>query len=93
MATYYIRTNTFWQNSPDTWHGPFESRQEAQEWIDYKLDGPENYIIAGESPANIKTAKRIHGIYSKSEARRQGMRSLALGDDVTNVDDEQEYAY
>ncbi len=93
MATYYIRTDTFWQNSPDTGEGPFDTRKEAQEWINEKTSGPENYVLAGQSPANIKTAKRIFGVYSKSEARRLGMRSLALGDDMTNIADEQEYAY
>lgn len=93
MATYYVRTDTFWQNSPDNWEGPFDSKREAQEWIDEKLSSDEDYVMSGTSPRNIRDAKRIFGVYSKSEARRMGMRSLALGDDRTNVSDEQGWAY
>jgi len=93
MKQYYVRTDTFWQNSPDRWEGPFDTRVEAQEWIDEKLDGPENYVMSGQSPRDIKTARRIFGIYSKTEARRLGLRSYVHGDNVTNVADELELPY
>lgn len=84
MKQYYVRTGTFWQNSPDTWEGPF-SKFEAQDWIDEKLSGPENYVMSSQSPADIKTARRVFGVYSKTKARRLGLRSYVHGDNVTNV--------
>ena len=37
-ATYYIRIDTYWQNSADSFVGPFASRDEAQAEIESAMD-------------------------------------------------------
>lgn len=74
MATYFIRIDTYWQNSPDRFVGPFDSREAAQAEID-RATGAENssVVLAGQSASNIKIGIRCHGILSKTEAKRAGM--------------------
>jgi len=78
MRSYYIRTDNYWQNSPDKWYGPFGSREEAQEEIDLALDTGQ-WWMSNQTPMNVRYDKRIYGIYPKSEALRMGLRSYALG--------------
>ena len=85
--TFYIKTDTFWQNSPITWYGPFDGRQEAEEYIEAQRD----WVRPGESPANIKDAVRVYGVYGKSQAVKLGYRAYALGDLLSNDYDEIEY--
>lgn len=74
MATYFIRIGTYWQNSPDRFVGPFDSREAAQAEID-RATGADNsrVVLAGQSASDVKTAIRCHGILSKTEAKRAGM--------------------
>jgi hypothetical protein len=86
QATYYIHIDTFWQNSPDRFVGPFDSKAEAQAAIDEAYDALDSNVAAyGMSSNNIKGAVRVHGVLSKSAARRAGMRDYGLGDDTSNV--------
>ena len=83
--TYYVRVDTYWQNSPDSFIGPFASRADAQTAIDAALDAPNSLaVLAGNSPRDIKEAVRIHGILSKTEARKFGLRDWSLGDNESN---------
>jgi hypothetical protein len=78
-AAYYVRVDTYWQNSPDRFAGPFESREAAQAEIDRAINEPDsNAWLAGEHcGGNIKYAVRIFpDILTATEAKRQGMRPL-----------------
>lgn len=73
-ATYYVRIDTFWQNSPDRFVGPFPTRAAAQKAIDAACADPQSQIVVlGTSPRDIKHAIRVWGIMTATEARRAGM--------------------
>lgn len=72
-ATYYVRYSSYWQNSPDRWAGPFDSKPEAQQTID-----------DCNPDIDMRNGIRINGIYSKTEARKISLRSYALGDNEDN---------
>lgn len=76
--SYYVRIDTYWQNSPDRFVGPFVSREEASQ----------AGIQAHDLPAwsvDIKDGIRCQEVLSKSQARRSGMKDFGLGDDSSNV--------
>lgn len=76
-STYYVRVGTYWQNSPDYFVGPFSSRHEAQSAIDRALEDPASKAtLAGRHPVDAKYGIRIHGILSKSQAERIGMKDI-----------------
>lgn len=74
-ATYYVRVDTFWQNSADRFVGPFKSRPAAEAAIREANAAPGGEVVVmGTSPRNIKRAIRIWGVLTKTEAERAGMR-------------------
>lgn len=74
MATYFIRIDTYWQNSLDRFVGPFASRDEAQAEIDHATNAENSRVVLiGQSASDIKTGIRCHGILSKTSATRHGM--------------------
>lgn len=76
MATYYIRIDTYWQNSPDEFVGPFASREEAQTEIDAALDEDGSKVcMSSYSARDVRYGIRVYGILSKTEAQRQGMKA------------------
>ena len=77
-AAYYIRIDTYWQNSPDRYVGPFETKDEAQAEIDRALSADNNVWNArNHVGGNIKYAIRVYpDILSATEAKRMGMRPL-----------------
>lgn len=86
MANYFIRIDTYWQNSPDHFVGPFESRETAQTAIDAALEAPNTCAVAaGQMARDVKNGIRVHGILSQTEAKRMGMKDWRLGDNESNV--------
>ena len=74
MATYFIRIDTYWQNSPDRFVGPFVDRSEAQAEIGRATSADNSRVVlAGQMASDIKTGIRCHGVLSKTEAKRRGM--------------------
>jgi hypothetical protein len=69
MATYYVKVDTYWQNSPDYFVGPFNDRQAAQSWLDGR-DGSVN--LADQFAGDVKNDWRA-SMMSATEAKRNGM--------------------
>lgn len=85
-ATYYVRIDTLWQNSPDWWVGPFASEGEAQAEIDRALNDQKSAcVMAGRLAGDVKHAIRIFGIVPKSQAIRKGLKAYSLGDNYNNT--------
>jgi len=71
MATYFIRIDTYWQNSPDRFVGPFASRKEAQAEIDRATSADNSRVVLiGQSASDIKTGIRCHGIFPRNVCER-----------------------
>ena len=78
-ATYYIRIDTYWQNSADSFVGPFASRDEAQAEIESAMDDGK-VCMAYHMAADIKSGIRVHEVLSKTQAKRQGMTAGQCGE-------------
>lgn len=65
----YVRMDTFWQNSPDRWFGPFDSREAAESAIEASAAHDNR---TGNMARDIKNQTRILGVYSASESKRLG---------------------
>ena len=86
QGTYYIRMDTFWQNSPDRWVGPFDSRDEADAAIEAAREEPGALIaLPGVAAPDVRHAVRVYGVHPRSTAQRMGMRAYALGDARDNT--------
>lgn len=71
MATYFIRIDTFWQNSPDRFVGPFDSRSDAQAEIDRAIDAPNSKVtVSNQSASDIRYGIRVHGIHPRTVCER-----------------------
>jgi len=68
-AKYFVRVNTYWANSPDTWLGPYANREDAESAADNSGAGRSDL---GQMTANIKEQTRILGIYNATESYRLG---------------------
>lgn len=71
MATYYVRVDTYWQNSTDYFVGPFSDRQAAERWLDAGRCG-NGINLAGHFATDIKHDWRAC-VISATEAKRWGM--------------------
>jgi len=86
--TYYVRLDTFWQNSPDRWAGPFTSRDEAEQAIDDAARSKESLVVRlNQNPQDIKHAIRVYGVFPASQAIRRGMILPEMDIDRTNIID------
>lgn len=75
-ATYFIRIDTYWQNSADYFVGPFESRANAQTAIDDIQTEDNVWLSTSMCGGDIRTAVRVFPhIYTASEAKRSGMKN------------------
>jgi hypothetical protein len=70
MTNYYVKLDSYWQNSPDYWFGPYATFEEA-----YSAVG--GTIRPGQAPVDIKTAIRSH-ILNTTGAYTAGMHSEHL---------------
>lgn len=75
QATYYVKFDTYWQNSPDWFAGPFASRNEAQAAIDVALTRAGSKVaMSTQTSRDVRHGIRVWDILSRSEALRDGLR-------------------
>jgi len=70
-AKFYVRMDTYWQNSKDVWFGPYTTRQAAEDAADC---GAGRYDL-GQMAADIKNQTRVLGVYNATESRKRGRRN------------------
>lgn len=76
IPAYYIRIDTYWQHSPDTFVGPFASREAAQAAIDAIRTEDNVWLSTSTCGGDIRSAVRVYpAILTASEAKRMGMRN------------------
>lgn len=74
MATYFIRIDTYWQNSADRFVGPFGSREDAEAEIVTATEAAGSKVVRrGQTALDIKRGIRVHEVLSKTDAKRAGM--------------------
>lgn len=79
MATFFVRIDTYWAGSHDRFVGPFNSRQDANAAINAAVWAEGSLVTpSGKMAKNAKSGIRVHGIVSKSEAKRLGFKGNAL---------------
>ena len=104
MASYFIEVDTYWQNSPSYFVGPFESKAAAEAW--HQQEAPDNanvWYSTSTCGGDIRDAWRVYPApLSKTEAKRRGLddnheiaprvqpTARALSDAVAEL---REYAY
>jgi len=69
-AKFYIRVDTYWQNSPDTFFGPYETHEAAEAAMDESDIGRWDLK---QGACDIKNQTRCLGILNTTEARKMGM--------------------
>ena len=75
MATYYIRFDTYWQNSPNRFVGPFSTRQAAEDAIKAAENATNSKVARSSQMANdLRNGIRVFGVLSSTEAKRYGLR-------------------
>lgn len=75
-AQYFIRFDTYWQNSPNRFCGPFASRAEAQAAIDNIPTAANVWLSTSQCGGDIRDAIRVYPtILTATEAKRMGMRN------------------
>lgn len=85
-ATYFIRVDSYWQNSPDYFVGPFESKELAQAEINRATTDPDSLAILSQHLASdVKNGVRVHAVINKTKAREMGMRDWQFGDEYSNL--------
>lgn len=73
-ARYYIRVDTYWQNSPDYFVGPFDSRDAAQQAIEAIPENANVWLSINSCSGDLKAAVRLYpSILTATEAKRGGM--------------------
>jgi hypothetical protein len=74
---YYIKFDTFWQNSPDWYAGPFASREQANNALHQAVDHPESQIVQASEKGgfiDVRNAIRVSHVMSREEALEDGLR-------------------
>lgn len=75
-AQYFIRIDTYWQNSPDRFVGPFDSREAAQAAIDGIQTEDNVWLATSTCGGDIRSAVRVFpSVLTATEAKRMGMRN------------------
>lgn len=75
-ARYFVRIDSYWQNSADYFVGPFESREQAQAAIDGIQTEDNVWLSTSMCGGDIRTAVRVYPtILTATEAKRMGMRN------------------
>ena len=73
MATYFVKVNTYWQNSADAFVGPFANKQAAQAAIESAAQS-DNVCKSGQSCDDVKNIVRVYLPMSAPAAKRAGLR-------------------
>lgn len=71
---YYIRIDSYWQDSPDRFVGAFASREAAETAIERAIERGNVWRAESLCGGDIRDAIRVHDVLSKTAARRAGMR-------------------
>lgn len=83
---YFVRFDSYWQNSSNYFVGPFDSKREAEAEIDRAESAVNSMVVRSfQTAANVRDGIRVHGVMSYTAARRAGMRDERYGDDWSNV--------
>ena len=69
-AKFYIRMDTYWQNSRDAFIGPYETHQAAESAVSESNAGRWDL---GQMARDIKNQTRCLGIMNTIQARKAGM--------------------
>jgi len=69
-AKFYIRMDTYWQGSRDTFFGPYETQEAAQ--LAVSESGAGRWDL-GQMARDVKNQTRCLGILNTTEAHKQGM--------------------
>lgn len=73
-ARYFVAVDTYWQNSPYYFVGPFRTREAAQAAIDDVLTSDNVWLSTSICGGDIKTAVRVYpSILSATEAKQHGI--------------------
>lgn len=71
-ASYFIEVDTYWQNAPSFFVGPFESRDQAEAW--QKQPGDNVWLASSMCGGDIRSAWRIYDApLSRTQAKARGM--------------------
>lgn len=72
---YYVRFDTYWQNAPDHFAGPFDSREAAEAAIKAAESAAGSKVVRSSQMAHdVRNGIRVHGVVSATEAKRRGLR-------------------
>jgi hypothetical protein len=72
---YYIEVDTYWQDSPSFFVGPFASRQEATNWHASAPEGANLWLSSSICGGDIRSAWRVYAnALSQTEARKRGLK-------------------
>jgi len=85
MSTYYIEVDTYWQNSKSYFVGSFDSRQNAEAWIEQSVNDPSTnvWLSTSQCGGDIRDAWRVYpDVLSKTEAKRRGMQDSGERDNT-----------
>lgn len=83
-ATYYIEVDTYWQNSPSFFVGPFASKEDATAYVNQDSDNV--WLSTSQCGGDIRSAWRVYvKPLSKTEARAHGMRRYEDRDEQDNA--------
>lgn len=95
MASYYIRFDTYYQNSADRFCGPFDSRKAAEKEIERAVNARNSKVVRyGNQPTDIKESVRVLGIVTKTQAGRglkRGMEFRRLPVDIGDLNETERY--
>lgn len=73
---YYVRFDTYWQNSPNHFAGPFDSREAAGAAIEAAENADGSKVARSSQMANdVRNGIRIHDIVSATEAKKYGLKN------------------
>lgn len=85
-ATYFLRIDSYWQNSPDRFVGPFSSKDEAATAIEAVPENANVWLSTSTCGGDIRDAVRVYPEpLSKTQARKAGMLDYQYGDYTSNV--------
>ena len=75
-ATYYVEVDTYWQNSASYFVGPFETSDQAEQWINATNGAKDANVWRSDSHCggDIKSAWRVYAPVSATTAKRRGLR-------------------
>jgi len=68
-ATYFVRMDTYWQHSRDTWFGPYPTRAAAETACNESAAGRADL---GQAANDVRNQTRVLGIHNAGNSRKLG---------------------